>query len=94
MDIGVTARSLTRDLSSALASSCSCWPTCAQSWLLCTGNWSQASQQRQDIVDFLQNCSGVGTMLDVRRYSDYDANDTVSHYLNLAPVKVSFWAAA
>ena len=27
-------------------------------------------------------------MLDVRRYSDYDANDTVSQYLNLAPVKV------
>ena len=31
----------------------------------------------------------VGTMLDVRRYSDYDANDTVSQYLNLPPVKVT-----
>ena len=28
-------------------------------------------------------------MLDVRRYTDYDANDTVSQYLNLPPVKVT-----
>ena len=50
--------------------------------------------QRAAIIHFLKNCSGAGTMLDPRRYTDYDATDSVSRYLNLAPVKVASVAEA
>ena len=54
----------------------------------CTGAWAVASEQRAHLLTYIQNCSGVGTLLDYRRVRDYDADDSVSRYLNQGPVKV------
>ena len=48
-----------------------------------TGQWKEASRQRELLLAYLQRESGVGTLLDTRRTRDYDADNLVDQYLNL-----------
>lgn len=52
------------------------------------GQWQEASRQRELLLAYLQQQSGVGTMLDTRRTRDYDADGLVDQYLNLKDVQV------
>ena len=54
-----------------------------------TGQWKEASRQRELLLAYLQRESGVGTLLDTRRIRDYDADNLVDQYLNLKDVQVS-----
>lgn len=53
------------------------------------GDWKEAHKQRLALIDFLTEEGGLGTTLDVSRYRGYDADNTVSKYLNLPQVAVS-----
>lgn len=52
------------------------------------GEWKEASRQRELLLAYLQQQSGVGTLLDTRRTRDYDADSLVDKYLNLKEVQV------
>lgn len=54
----------------------------------CTGQWEAAHRERSSLLSFLRRVSGVGTMFDVRRNTDYDAQDNVGRYLNQPAVRV------
>ncbi len=54
------------------------------------GEWKEASRQRELLLAYLQQQSGVGTLLDTRRTRDYDADSLVDKYLNLKEVQVPF----
>ena len=51
--------------------------------------WADAHTLRQELLDYLTRVSGVGTLLDSRRFVDYDAEKAVDRYLNLPHVQVS-----
>ena len=51
--------------------------------------WADAHTLRQELLDYLTRVSGVGTLLDSRRFADYDAEKAVDRYLNLPHVQVS-----
>ena len=53
------------------------------------GEWKEASRQRELLLAYLQQQSGVGTLLDTRRTRDYDADSLVDKYLNLKEVQVA-----
>lgn len=57
-------------------------------WDRGVGQWKEASRQRELLLAYLQQQSGVGTMLDTRRTRDYDADGLVDQYLNLKDVQV------
>lgn len=57
-------------------------PACAQS-----GAWPEAHRQREVLLQYLTESSGVGTLLDHRRFRDYDADKNAERYCNQAPVK-------
>jgi len=54
-----------------------------------SGEWKEASRQRELLLAYLQQQSGVGTLLDTRRTRDYDADSLVDKYLNLKEVQVA-----
>jgi hypothetical protein len=54
----------------------------------CTERWAEAHKTREELLEFLTCVSGVGTLLDHRRYEDYDADKNVDRYLNQPAVKV------
>ena len=73
-------------------------PTCMQSnqvqgpsyHALCGAeNWVEAHKQREALLGYIQECSGIGTPLDPRRSGDYDENKLVDQFLNKKDVKVS-----
>lgn len=51
--------------------------------------WEEAHRHREALLEYITNCSGAGTLLDYRRYRDYDADKNVDRYLNQPEVKVS-----
>lgn len=59
-------------------------------------NWVQATVARNDLVDYIQNQSGLATVLDVRRDVAYhcgpDGNDFLAPFLNQPTVKVALKA--
>ena len=54
-----------------------------------TGQWQEASRQRELLLAYLQQQCGAGTMLDTRRTRDYDADNLVDQYLNRGDVQVA-----
>ncbi|CAL8469775.1 g9317 [Coccomyxa elongata] len=57
------------------------------SQLIADESWDEAHQQRETLLEFITQCSGAGTLLDYRRYKDYDADKNVDRYLNQPEVK-------
>ncbi|DBB10125.1 TPA: hypothetical protein ACH3X3_001709 [Trebouxia sp. C0006] len=55
--------------------------------MISAGEWKEASRQRELLLAYLQQQSGVGTLLDTRRTRDYDADSLVDKYLNLKEVQ-------
>lgn len=55
--------------------------------MISAGEWKEASRQRELLLAYLQQQSGVGTLLDTRRTRDYDADSLVDKYLNLREVQ-------
>ena len=53
-----------------------------------SGAWPEAHRQREALLQYLTDASGVGTLLDHRRFRDYDADKNAERYCNQAPVKV------
>lgn len=53
-------------------------------------NWDEAHRHREALLEYLTTVSGVGTLLDHRRYRDYDADKNVDRFLNQPEVKVCF----
>lgn len=52
------------------------------------GAWKEAHAQREELMGCIMKWSGVGTLEDMRRFRDYDADKTVDRYLNQPAVKV------
>jgi len=57
-------------------------------WSKTAGRWKEAHAHREELMGQIIKWSGVGTMEDMRRYRDYDADKTVDRYLNEPDVKV------
>ncbi len=51
-------------------------------------SWHEAHRSREALLEYITQCSGAGTLLDYRRYRDYDADKNVDRYLNQPEVKV------
>lgn len=47
-------------------------------------SWDEAHRQREALLGYITHCSGAGTLLDYRRYRDYDADKNVDRYLKPA----------
>ena len=52
------------------------------------GAWKEAHAQREELMSRIIEWSGVGTLEDMRRFRDYDADHLVDKYLNQPAVKV------
>ena len=64
-------------------------------WVLhSAGQWREASRHRELLLAYLQQESGVGTLLDTRRAREYDADNLVDQYLNQKDVQVPPWHPA
>lgn len=59
-----------------------------EKWLPAAEKWDEAHQHREALLEYITQCSGAGTLLDYRRYRDYDADKNVDRYLNQPEVKV------
>ncbi|BDA47762.1 probable serine carboxypeptidase CPVL [Coccomyxa sp. Obi] len=57
------------------------------SQLIADESWDEAHQHREALLEYITQCSGAGTLLDYRRYRDYDADKNVDRYLNQPEVK-------
>ena len=53
------------------------------------GKWGAAHRRRGDLLGFIARAAGAATLLDVRRYEEYDADKMVDRFLNQANVKVA-----
>jgi hypothetical protein len=53
-----------------------------------TGAWKEAHEQREALMARILEWSGVGTLEDMRRFRDYDADHLVDKFLNQPAVKV------
>ena len=57
-------------------------------WSKTAGRWKEAYAHREELMGQIIKWSGAGTLEDMRRYRDYDADKTVDRYLNEPDVKV------
>ncbi|KAK9907324.1 hypothetical protein WJX75_001489 [Coccomyxa subellipsoidea] len=57
------------------------------SQLIADERWEEAHRHREALLEYITNCSGAGTLLDYRRYRDYNADKNVDRYLNQPEVK-------
>lgn len=55
--------------------------------LIDTGEWEEAHTKRENLIKYLQDVTGAVTLLDIRRYSDYDGNKKVDAFLDMPWVK-------
>ncbi|KAL4420440.1 hypothetical protein ABPG75_010096 [Micractinium tetrahymenae] len=60
--------------------------------LITAGLWDEAHALRNNLLEHIRASSGVATLLDMRRYEDYDAAHLVDCYLNLPAVKEALGA--
>ena len=56
--------------------------------LLSSGSWKEAHELREALLEYITTSSGAGTLLDGRRYRNYDARANVDAFLNQDNVKV------
>lgn len=49
--------------------------------------WQQAAEKRDQLVEFIEEASGVATLFDVRRTTRYDSGEAVQQLLDRAEVK-------
>jgi vitellogenic carboxypeptidase-like protein len=50
-------------------------------------NWTAARKRSDELLAYITTASATATLEDIRRDSAYDAEDRVSHYLNIPAVK-------
>ncbi|KAK9811811.1 hypothetical protein WJX72_010540 [[Myrmecia] bisecta] len=55
--------------------------------LIVDEDWKTAHERREELLEFISTSGGLATLLDMRRARDYDADQAVDRYLNLAEVK-------
>lgn len=54
--------------------------------------WPQAADKRSQLIDYIQNASGVATLLDIRRTAQYDPGERVQQLLNSSEYKTMMQA--
>lgn len=59
----------------------------AVSALVRASAWRRAHSARAALLERLSDVSGVGTLLDARRYEDYDSSKAVDQYFNIPAVR-------